>query len=146
VLGAVSSQLESPNKTSAASIVFKGCTASGENCTLSSAMKETIGTLPVTTEVTLDGALAFQGVGQAKTGSTLATLKLEGSLCAETAKLPIKGIARWLAPTGGQERATHSLSLNVTKAQEELEVGNAPASFKMDSLAKLANSLPWSFM
>lgn len=145
-LTAIGSQLESPNQTSATSIIFKGCTASGEDCTLSAAMSETIGTLPVTSEVTLDGLLALRGVGKPKTGTTLATLKLEGSLCAETAKLPVKGRAAWLAPTGAQDRTIHLLSLNITKAQEELEVGNAPASFKIRALDKLANALPWSFM
>jgi hypothetical protein len=145
-LSGVTPQIEASNKGSAASLIFKTCTAEGENCKLSSAMAGTIGTLPITTEATLDGVLAVQGVFKPKTGNTFATLKLEGELCAETAKLPVKGVAAWLAPTGQDERTLQLLGVNVAKSPVELEVGNTPASLKGSILIKLSNSLPWSFM
>ncbi len=145
-LNGTSPQLEAPNKGSATSLIFKTCVATGENCTLSSAMKETIGTLPISTEVTLDGRLAVSGAFKPTTGNVFATLKFEGSLCAETAKLPVKGRVAWLAPTGRSERTLQLLSVNVAKSPVELELGNAPASLRGSILIKLSNSLPWSFM
>jgi hypothetical protein len=138
-------QLEAPNKGSATSLIFTECTATGENCKLSSALKGTIGTLPITTEATLDGLLAVQGVFKPKAGTTFTTLKFEGELCAETAKLPVKGDVPWLAPTGQDERTLQLLGVNLGKTGL-LEVGNAPASLKGSILIQLASLLPWSFM
>jgi hypothetical protein len=145
-LNGTSPQIEAPNKGSATSLIFNECEATGENCKLSAGMKGTVGTLPITTEATLDGVLAVQGVFTPKTGKTFATLKFEGKECAETATLPVKGKAAWLAPTGQDERTLQLLSVNVTKTQDELEVGSTPASLKGSILIQLASLLPWSFM
>jgi hypothetical protein len=138
-------QIESPNKSSATSLIFKECavTSSGE-CELESGT--TITTLPIVTEVTLDGSLAARGVFKPKTVTTFATLKFRGTACPETGKIPIKGTAAWLAPAGRDERTLQLLSVNVTAAEKELEIGQTAASLKGSVLLKLASSLPWSFM
>jgi len=144
-LGGVSPQIEASNKGSATSLVFNECkSTSTGTCSLTSGTS--IGTLPITTEVTLDGALAVQGTFTPKTGKTFATIKLEGSNCAESGKIGIKGTAPWLAPTGQDERTLQLLSVNITKTQNVLEVGDAAASLKGSILLKLASSLRWSFM
>jgi hypothetical protein len=144
-LNGTSPQIESPNKGSATSLIFKECAVtSGGECVLSSGTS--IGTLPITTEVTLDGPLAVRGVFKPKTVTMFATIKLEGGNCAETGKLPIRGTAAWLAPTGQDERTLQLLSVNVTAASQELELGNIAISFKDSVLYKLASSLPWRFM
>ncbi len=142
----VNAQIQAPNRGSATSLIFNECSAEGANCTLSAGMNKTIGTEPLLTEATLDGLLAVSGVFTPKTGKTFATLKLQGSLCAETAKLPVKGTVPWLAPTGQDERTLQLLSVNVPITGGTLEVGNSPASLKGSILIKLSNSLPWSFM
>jgi hypothetical protein len=144
-LNGTSPQIESPNKGSATSLIFKECSVtSGGECKLTSGT--TIGTLPITTEVTLDGSLGARGVFKPKTVTTFATIKLEGANCAETGKVPVKGAAAWLAPTGQMEQALQLLSVNVTAASKELEVGNTAASLKGSILIQLASGLPWSFM
>jgi hypothetical protein len=144
-LNGTSPQIESPNKGSATSLIFTSCsvTSSGE-CKLTSGTS--IATLPITTEVTLDGPLAVRGVFKPKTATTFATIKLEGANCAETGKIPVKGTAAWLAPTGQDERTLQLLSVNVTAASKEFELGNTAASFKESVLYRLVSSLPWSFM
>jgi len=144
-LGGESPQIEASNKGSAKSLIFKECksTSAGE-CKLTSGTQ--IGTLPITTEVTLDGALAVQGTFAPKTGKTFATIKLEGTECAETGSIPIKGTAPWLAPTGQDERTLQLLSVNITKAQNFLQVGSAAASLKGSILLALVSLKGWSFM
>jgi hypothetical protein len=145
VIEGITQEIESPNKASARSLIFKECNVtSGGECILTSG--GTIGTLPIATEVTLDGALATRGVFKPKTVTTFATIKLEGANCSETGKVPIKGTAAWLAPTGQDERTLQLLSTNVTAASKELEVGDTAASLKGSALAKLTSALPWSFM
>jgi hypothetical protein len=144
-LSGVSPQIESPNMGTATSLVFKECSVtSGGECKLESGT--TIGTLPILTEVTLDGPLGVRGVFKPKTVTTFATIKLEGTGCAETGKLPIKGTAAWLAPTGQMEQTLQLLSVNVTEASKELEVGSKAASLTGSILIALASLLPWSFM
>jgi hypothetical protein len=141
-LTGVSPQIESPNMGSATSLVFEECSAEGGECGLSSPK---IGTLPLLTEVTLDGPLAVRGVFKAQKGETFATIKLEGVNCAEAAKLPITGDVPWLAPTGQDERTWQLLSVNVPLTGL-LKVGSAAAMLEGSILLKLASSLPWSFM
>jgi len=144
-LGGVSPQIEATNKGSASSLIFEGCesTSTGE-CKLVSG--KSIGTLPITTEVTLDGPLAVQGVFKPKSGTTFATIKLEGTNCAESGKVGIKGTAPWLAPTGQDERTLQLLSVNITKEQNVLQVGSLAASLKGSILLALVSLKGWSFM
>jgi hypothetical protein len=145
-LQVIGPQIESGSKISAASVLFKECKATGENCSLSSAMGGTIGTLPITSEVTLDGALAVQGVAKPQAGGIFATLKFEGEVCAETAKVPIKGTVQWLAPTGQDGRVSQLANVNISLSSGELEGGDQLAFLELGSLGKLASSLSWSFM
>jgi len=133
----------SGNKASATSLIFEECTvtSTGE-CTLATT---SIGTLPLTTEVTLDGPLAVQGTFKPPV-NTFATFKLNGTNCAAAGVNPVKGTAPWLAPTGQDERTLQLLSVNITKAQNVLQVGSAAASLSGSLLLKLASLLGWSFM
>jgi len=144
-LSGTSPQIESPNKGSAVSLVFKECaiTSAGE-CELESGA--TIGTLPITTEVTLDGSLAVRGTFKPKTVTTFATIKLKGANCPETGKVPFTGTLAWLAPTGRDERTLQLLSVNATSSSGEFKIGGTAAELKFSILVKLASSLPWSFM
>jgi hypothetical protein len=144
-LSGTNPQIESPNMGTATSLIFNECTVtSAGECKLTSGTS--IGTLPILTEVTLDGPLAVSGIFKPKTVTTFTTIKLEGANCAETGKVPITGDVPWLAPTGQDERTLQLLSVNVTAAQNLLKVGSTAASLKGSILLKLASSLPWSFM
>jgi hypothetical protein len=144
-LEAVGPQIESPNMASATSLVFKGCAVtSGGDCSLTSG--PTIGTLPILTEVTLDGPLAVRGVIKAQKATTLATIQLEGANCAEEGKQVITGSVSWLAPAGRDERTLQLLGTNVSEASGELKVGGVHTELKGSFLSKLASSLSWSFM
>jgi hypothetical protein len=143
---AVGPQLESPNMASATSLIFKECAVtSGGNCTLTSGAS--IGTVPILTEVTLDGPLAVRGVIKTQNGTnTFATVLLEGANCGVQGKQAITGDVSWLAPTGQDERTLQLLGVNITEASKLLKVGGLGASLKGSYLGKLASSLPWSFM
>jgi len=70
-LKGVSPQIESPNMGTATSLIFEECTVTSAGaCTLVSGTS--IGTLPILTEVTLDGPLAVRGVFKPKTVTTFA--------------------------------------------------------------------------
>jgi hypothetical protein len=141
--------IEALNKNlgSAQSLQFLGCAAIAGNCTLVGE-PVTIGTLPVTTEPTLEGALGVATTFRPISGITFATLKFtEKSECAVSGeKLPVTGTAPATAPTGQDERTLQLLSVNVTSASGLLKVGSSAASLIGSALLKLASSLPWSFM
>jgi len=145
-LEAVGPQLESPNMASAASLIFKECeVTSGGACKLTSGAS--IGTVPILTEVTLDGQLAVRGVIKTQNGSnTFATVFLEGENCAVQGRQAITGDVSWLAPTGQDERTLQLLGVNITEASKLLKEGGLGASLKGSYLGKLASPLPWSFM
>jgi hypothetical protein len=142
-LNGVAPQLEGPSTSSAHSLAFTECTASGGKCALGATR---IGTLPVTAETTLEGALGTQSTLKPQTGTLLATIKLTGSECVlggET--LPIKGTLHTSYPTGQDERTLQLLNLNATSGSEELKVGTATGSLTGSALLKLASSTPWGF-
>jgi len=145
-LGGVGPQIESPNMGTATSLVFKECAVtSGGACKLTSGAS--IGTVPILTEVTLDGPLAVSGVFKTQNGTnTFTTVFLEGENCAVQGKQAITGDASWLAPTGQDERTLQLLSVNITEASKLLKVGGLGAKLTGSILIKLASSLPWSFM
>jgi len=145
ILDGMGLQIENPNMASAETIIFAGCAVtSGGECELNSGPR--IETLPILTEVTLDGPLAVRGVLKPQKVTTLATINLKGANCAVQGKQPITGTAAWLAPTGQDERTLQLLSVNITEASKEFRVGGLDASLKGSILLKLASSLPWSFM
>jgi hypothetical protein len=136
------------NLGSAASLQFLGCSATpASKCELEG-QPVTIGTLPVTTEPTLEGALGVAATFRPISGTTFATLKFtEKTECAVSAeKLPVTGSAPATAPTGQDERTLQLLNVNVSSATGLLKVGNSAASLEGSALLKLASSLPWSFM
>jgi len=144
-LGGVGPKIESPNMHSATSLVFKECAVtSGGECNLSSGT--TIGSLPILSEVTLDGPLAIRGVVKPQIANTLATFQLEGANCAVEGKQPLTGDFEWLAPEGQDERTWQLFSVHVIESSKLLKVGGLGALLKLSILLKLASSLPWSFM
>lgn len=142
-LNGVALQLEGPSKSSAKSLAFTECTSSGEKCTLGATR---IGTLPVTAETTLEGALGLQSTLKPQTGTLLATIKFTGSECVIAGEdLPIKGTLHTSYPTGQDERTLQLVNLNATTESGELKVGTASGSLTGSALLKLASSTPWSF-
>jgi len=144
-LSTMAFQIQSPNSLSASSLVFKECAVtSGGECSLTSG--PTIGTLPVTSEITLDGSSGARGTFKPKTVTTFATIKLQGANCAETGKVPITGKIDWLAPTLQNPRAIQLVSIHVTEESSELHVGSTFALLKASFLLDLSDLLPWAFV
>ncbi len=142
-LWGVSPQLESVNKSSASSLDYSGCTITGEGCSLSNS---TIGSLPAVGEFTLDGTSGSQATFKAKTGSVLATIKMEGATCAETGKLSVTGTVHTSIAENPGETTLQLVEMNVTAASNELKVGSDAIGGHGAALLKLSNSVPWGFM
>jgi hypothetical protein len=138
-LNSVQPEIAAPNKLTASSLVFGECTASGENCTLS---KTTIGTAPVTAELTEEDLLGDEAVFKPQTGTVFATIKLEGSLCPVAETLPIKGSVAADLPMGQSENTLQEIK---TKASSgELKVGSSEAEFAGAAELKLASGATFS--
>jgi hypothetical protein len=124
-LNSVKPEIMALNQITAASLSFSGCsvTSSGE-CAL---IGTTIGTLPITAELTEQTYPEEKATFTPRTGTTFATIKLEGSNCAETGKVPVTGKAATALPTGQEENKTQSIKADTTKASGELKVGSTSA-------------------
>jgi hypothetical protein len=135
------------NLGSAQSLQFLDCEEIAGGCKLEN-QPVTIGTVPVTTEPTLEGALGVAATFRPISGTTFTTLKFAaGGTCTVAGeKLPVTGTAPATAPTGQDERTLQLLSINVLSSTSNLKVGNSAASLEGSALLKLASSLPWSFM
>ncbi len=140
-LNSVKPELLAPNKLTVSSLVFSGCTASGENCTLSGT---TIGTLPLTAELTEQTVPEDKATFAPKTGTLFATLKLQGETCAETGKLAVTGKATTLLPTGQEENTTQTIKANTTKTSGELKIGSTAAELTGAAGLELATAKPFA--
>jgi len=120
-------------------LIFLGCGPDGA-CTVKN---ETIKTVPLLSESTLEGTLAVSTLFKPETGTLFTDIELAGEQCAEEA-LPVKGTARVLSPTGQDERTLQLLSAKTVKG--ELILGSEEASLKGSALVGLANNKPWSLL
>lgn len=126
-------------------VVFTGCESKTPLCPLGS--KE-ISTVPVLiTQITLDGALATQGVFEphgAPTKNIFATFKIEGEECSIKGIQAISGKARFLAPEGQDERTDQTVLLFSTN--NELKSGLGEAKLHGLGALLLASHQAWSYL
>ena len=115
------------------------------NCTLSDGDKE-IGTTPILSESTLEGALGVRSTFTPKTGSILATIKFEGESCSGSGVKAITGSLVTSSPTGQDEHVQEILSLNTTATAGTLKFSSGAATLSGSALLKLAGSEPWSYL
>jgi hypothetical protein len=144
-LNSVKPEIAAPNKITASSLVFNECSASGGECSLA---RTTIGTLPVTTELTTEGTVqADKGTLKPNTGKVLATLQFTGSKCAFAEEVvPVRGSVAVHLPTGAEDNETQLISANATAASKELEVGSSVASLTGSILSELASHEEWKWV
>jgi hypothetical protein len=142
VLKGTNPEIISTNKGKAKALTFTVCKTTNANCTVPAE----IGTVPIEAEATLEGALGVQAVFKPQTGTTFATVKFSGELCAVAGIKAITGDANTSAPTGQDERTLQLLEINVTTAQNLLFIASNAASMTGSALLKLASGAPWSFL
>lgn len=136
-----SPQIEAGDKGATNSLIFTECAADGK-CTVS----KTIATLPLMEVATLDGALAANISFLPKTKTIFAVIQVTGLECALAGAQPATGKAKFLAPTGQDERLLQLIESKTTEASGELKIGVSPVELKASALLKLAADLPWSFL
>lgn len=143
-LNAVAPELQVPNKGSAESIEFTGCSlVEGGACSIASTQR----TAPVVVEATLEGPLAMVATFKPRTGTQFASVTFEGTECAEAGDiLPIYGQAKILAPTGQDERTFQLITAIVKESSKELLVGTAAASLRGSVLRGTAHGERWSLL
>jgi hypothetical protein len=144
-LNATAPVIEASNKGSATSLLFTGCEVTLHGCRLSGQNSGgEIGTLPVTTELTLEGALAAVATLKPNTG-LFATIAFTGAGCTITGVQPFRGTAQVSFPTAQDESTLQLMNYIATAASGELKWGSNPASLEGSALLKLAGGRPWSF-
>jgi len=141
-LNGVAPTLEPGNMASATKLEFTGCTASSP-CSIS---KNTISTVPLLAEATLEGSLAVVATFKPQTGTLFTTIEFLGSQCALEGNQPVTGKAKVLAPTGQDERTLQLINAITVPTSKELFVGSAGAKLSGSALLKLQSSEPWSFL
>jgi hypothetical protein len=142
-LNGIAPEIQSPNTGQATSLEFTECEALTANCTIGSS---TIGTVPISVEATLEGALAVVATFKPKTKATFATFEFTGSNCATAGINGVTGTVKVLAPTGQDERTLQLINSIATEASGELKILSSPASLLGSILLKLASGEPWSFL
>jgi hypothetical protein len=141
VLEATSPQLVSPNKLKDTALTFTGCTTTNANC----AVPARIGTVPVEAEATQEGVLAARATFKPQTGTTFATIKYSGELCAVAGVKALSGDANTSLSTGRDERTLQLDEVNVTTAQNLLFFAGNAAGLTGTALLRLENGKPWSW-
>ncbi|HEY3827822.1 MAG TPA: hypothetical protein VGL57_01370 [Solirubrobacteraceae bacterium] len=138
----VGGEIESPNKGSASSIEFNGCTTvAGSKCLLSSTK---ISSLPVKAEVTLEGLLAVRATVTPKTGTLFTTLLFTGATCSIAEEVQsVTGQMSETEPTGRKEMAKQEV---IVKGGGGIEVSGSAATVEGSALVSLSSGLPWSFL
>jgi hypothetical protein len=145
-LGGTGGAIESPNSGSATSVVFTGCHTAGGSCSLAGQNAGgTIGTLPVTSEVTLSVSPVIQSVIK-PSGSLFSTIAFTGSKCSLSGTTPTKGEVLVEGPTGRTEQTLQLGSAVTTAASGDLKIGADAASLTGSALFQLANSETFSYL
>jgi len=145
-LNGTAPKIEGTNKGSATSLEFTGCAAKSPCSLAGQNAGGVIGTLPITAEATLEGALAVVATFSPKTGTTFTTIAFTGASCSLSGVQPVTGHAKVLAPTGQDERTLQLINAVVTAASDELKVGGSAAELKGSALLQLASGKTWSFL
>lgn len=138
-------EITAPNMGAAGSLVFTECISTTTNCVLSSGDRE-IGTTPILSESTLEGALGVRATFTPKTGSILLTIKFEGENCSGSGIKSGTGSLITSSPTGQDEHAQELLSVNTTATEGTLKFASGAATLKGSALLKLTSSEPWSYL
>jgi hypothetical protein len=141
-LNGASPVITSPNKGSATKLEFTSCVATAP-CVLTTS---TITTLPVSSETTLEGALATTTIFRPTTGTTFSTFAIEGETCASAGNVRFNGQEKVLSPEGQDENTLQLIKSITTAATKELFVGKTAASLEGSALLKLASGERWSFL
>lgn len=136
-------KITAPNAGSASSLTFTGCTALTTNCTLSST---SLSTLPLSMEVTLEGALGATGKVQPTTGTLIATFKFEGEKCGVAGTKAVTGNAVVSFSGGQSEHVLQPGAANTAASELSLKLGSAALKISGAALLQLASRLPWSFL
>ncbi|HEY2768616.1 MAG TPA: hypothetical protein VGI76_10175 [Solirubrobacteraceae bacterium] len=136
-----SPQIEPGDTASTSSLVFANCSANG-GCTI----EKNIHTVPLTATATLGGTLAANIIFKPKTKTVFGTLKFEGAECPLLGTQVATGSAKFLVPTGRDEKLFQALEAEVTEASGELKAGGSSVGLTGSSLLKLSTDLPWSFL
>jgi hypothetical protein len=145
-LNGVAPQISSPSSGSASSAIFTGCGTGSSPCVLAGQNAGgTIGSLPVTSEVTLEGTSAVVGTIK-PAGSQFGTIALTGSKCSLTGVTSSKGEIVVEGPTNQGESTLQLSSAVTTAASGDLKIGAAAASLTGAALFKLANSDTFSYL
>jgi hypothetical protein len=142
-LNNVKPEISAANKGTSASIVFTGCKSLTKSCAIS---KSEIATVPVTIEVTLEGALGVSSTFSPQSGTLINTFKFEGEACSVAGLKAVTGKATTSTPVGQDEHTLQLSSVNTSATSAELKLGASAASVSGSSLLKLASGLPWSFL
>jgi hypothetical protein len=144
-LNGIAPAISSPNKETATSLEFRGCTAAAGNCSLAGQNAGgTIGTLPVTAEVTLQAPPAVLVTFQ-PSKSLFATIALTGAKCSLAGVNPVKGKALVEAPTAQNEDEEQRMYGATTSTSGVLTLGSDAASLFGGGFWKLASGAKWSF-
>jgi hypothetical protein len=141
-LNGTTPEITSPNKGSAGKLEFTSCVATAP-CKLTTS---TITTLPVSSETTLEGALATTTIFKPKTGTTFSTFAVEGETCAAAGNIAINGQDKVLSPEGQDERTLQLIKSITTEATKELFIGKTASTLEGSALLKLSTGEPWSFL
>ena len=145
ILSGVAPEIISPSMGSATSLILHECVSTTTDCELSASDKE-IHTVPLLSEVTLEGVLGVRGMFSPKTGSTLATIKFEGEKCSGAGTKGITGSVVASAPTGQDERTSQLHTVNTEATESTLKFASGAAKLTGKALLKLASGEPWSYL
>ena len=141
-MNGVSVEIVAVNKLAAKSLEFTKCKPTEGLCSLTS---ETIGTVPVLVETTLEGGLATVGVFKPETGKIFTNLTFSGVKCPLEGTQPIQGTTGALDPAG-QDENTLQLNNAITLKEGELKAGAISVTLTGNALFKLASGKTWSFL
>jgi hypothetical protein len=134
-LNSVSPEIVLPNKITASSLEFTGCSAAAP-CSLT---KPAITTEPVVAELTEQAPPAVPAILKPKTGTRITRIDLEGEECAFAGETSVTGQARVLLPTGQEKNELQALVWEAKESTGELKLGSASASLAGSALLKLVS-------
>lgn len=139
----------STNMVNVSSAEVTGCEVTTGNppCKLATSMENTIKTLPLLVDLTLDGPLAIKArVLSTNSSKLLATILFEGSECEIAHALqPITGALTFLVSEEQDERASQLLTLT-NEEPGSLKDGKNEIELSGSFLPRLASGEPYSFL
>ena len=140
-LKGTSPEIKSGNIGVASSLIFTECTTTNAHCSIPT----TLGTVPISAEAVLSGALAVKATFKPKTGTIFATILYSGEECAVSGQKAVTGDVETNAPTGQDERTDQILEVNQA-ATGLLKIASSAASLTGSVLILVASRQAWSFL